>query len=99
MASRLDWNNKAEDRTMSQIQEYALLIAVAIPVLAVVGLNAFLWLCGERGTLLLPSLATFPSMLEGGDSAVRVDGLTTSSTGGDAPRVAAANDEHAREAA
>ena len=83
---------------MSMIQEYALLIAVAIPVLAVVGLNAFLWLGGERGTLLLPSLAAFPSM-EGGDAAVRVDGVTASSTGGGASRVAAANDEHAREAA
>lgn len=41
--------------------EFALLFAVAVPVLSLVGLNAFLAAAGERGTLLLPGVASFPS--------------------------------------
>jgi hypothetical protein len=39
---------------MNLISEYSLLAAIAIPVLAVVGLNLFLAFTGERYTLLLP---------------------------------------------
>ncbi len=39
---------------MNTLNEYALLVAVAVPVLAIAGLNAFLWIGGERGTLMLP---------------------------------------------
>lgn len=41
---------------MTIFQEYALLIAVAIPVLALAGLNVVLWIGGERGTLLMPAV-------------------------------------------
>jgi len=43
-------------------QEYGLLIAVATPVLVVVGMQVFLFIAGERGTLLLPSLKPFESI-------------------------------------
>lgn len=45
---------------MPAIQQVALLVAVAIPVVVVVGLNVFLAFFGERGTLLLPRLARYP---------------------------------------
>ena len=40
---------------MNAIQDLALLFAIAVPVLLIVGINLFLTLGGERGTLLLPS--------------------------------------------
>jgi hypothetical protein len=40
---------------MFHAHEVALLAAVALPLLTIAGLNAFLALAGERGTLLLPS--------------------------------------------
>jgi hypothetical protein len=40
---------------MSLTHEYALLIAIALPVIVVVALNAWLALNGERDTLLLPA--------------------------------------------
>ncbi len=46
---------------MSFFEHYALLIAIAIPVVALVGLNAFLYFGGERGTLMFPSLAPYPT--------------------------------------
>ncbi len=46
---------------MDLFHEYALLVAVAIPFLVLVGLNVFLWLAGERGTLILPSSRTRPA--------------------------------------
>jgi hypothetical protein len=41
---------------MNIFDEYALLVAVAIPLLLIAALNMFLVLTGERGTLLLPLL-------------------------------------------
>jgi hypothetical protein len=41
------------------IENYAQLFAVAIPVLTLAGMNLFLALGGERGTLLLPSDGPF----------------------------------------
>jgi hypothetical protein len=49
---------------MNVIQEYALLVVAATPVLIIVGLQIFLFLYGERGTLLLPDLHSFPRMDE-----------------------------------
>jgi len=40
--------------------EYALLFAIAVPVLAVIGLNLFLYVGGERGAGLFPSSRPFP---------------------------------------
>ncbi|HEY2628328.1 MAG TPA: hypothetical protein VGI57_04340 [Usitatibacter sp.] len=47
---------------MEFIHEYALLVAVATPVLVIVGLQVYLFVAGERGTLLLPSLKPFPAI-------------------------------------
>ena len=47
---------------MNFIQEYSLLIAVAAPVLVIVGIQLWLFFTDERGTLLLPSLRRFPSV-------------------------------------
>lgn len=44
---------------MNLIHEYSLLIAIALPVLAIVVLNLFLALTGERHTLLLPVPMSF----------------------------------------
>jgi hypothetical protein len=46
---------------MDSIQEFALLFAVAIPVLLIAGLNTFFVLTGERDTLLLPLPLPMPS--------------------------------------
>jgi len=43
-------------------QEYGLLVAVATPVVVVVVMQALLFISGERGTLLLPSLKAFESI-------------------------------------
>jgi len=40
---------------MSFIEEYGLLIAVSLPVVVIVALQVCLFICGERGTLLLPA--------------------------------------------
>ena len=44
------------------LHEFWLLIAVAVPVAAVVVVNLALALTGERGTLLLPTPASFPAV-------------------------------------
>ena len=41
------------------IENYAQLFAIAAPVLTLAGMNLFLALGGERGTLLLPSAGPF----------------------------------------
>jgi len=43
---------------MAFFQEYALLVAVAAPVAVIVAMNVVAKLAGERGTLLLPAVAT-----------------------------------------
>ena len=49
---------------MGFFDEYGLLVAIATPV-AVIGLvNVLLALGGETGTLLLPTLKGFPSVLQ-----------------------------------
>lgn len=45
---------------MDSLQEYALLFVVAAPVAVIVVIQVYLFVCGERGTLLLPSLKGFP---------------------------------------
>lgn len=44
------------------MQEYGLLIAVALPPTVIVCMNVYLALTGERGTLLLPSSAPLPGV-------------------------------------
>jgi hypothetical protein len=45
---------------MPAIQQYALLVVVAIPVAVVLAMNLLLFFFGERGTLLLPRPGRYP---------------------------------------
>jgi hypothetical protein len=54
--------NQTGDAHMNFISEYSLLVAIALPVLAVVGLNLFLAFTGERHTLLLPIPMSFEAV-------------------------------------
>lgn len=74
------------DDFMSLFEEYALLFAVCIPVLAVAGLDLFLALNGERGAGLLPAPMRFPPVA----SARAVDSVPASAG---ATSLEAANDE------
>jgi hypothetical protein len=47
---------------MNFINEYALLFAVALPVVVVIGIQVYLFACGERDTLLVPGLNRYPSI-------------------------------------
>ena len=76
---------------MNFFQEYSLLIAFAVPCLAILGINVFLMLSGEEGTLLLPTLRPFPT--------VPAIAAETPSTGIVMIDAVAANDEFEREAA
>ncbi len=82
---------------MNHFNEYALLVAVAVPVLAIVGLNVFLRIGGERGTLLVPTTQDRLSAREEAPAAPEVTDETPAATGKsiDVP----ANDEQARRAA
>jgi len=46
---------------MNFVNDYALLFAVAIPIVTVLGAQVALFLRGERGTLLLPGLNPYPT--------------------------------------
>jgi hypothetical protein len=47
---------------MEFFREYALLVAVATPVLVIVAMQVYLFATGERGTLLLPSHRAFEAI-------------------------------------
>ena len=47
---------------MNFMNEYGLLVAVALPVVTLVALQVFLLATGEKGTGLLPILAGYPSI-------------------------------------
>ena len=44
------------------LHEFGLLIAVATPIFLIIALQVFLFISGERGTLLLPWPARYPVM-------------------------------------
>jgi len=70
---------------MEFLREYGLLIAVATPVVVVAALQVYLFVAGERGTLLLPSLAPFESIPVAAEPvAVAEAGTGPRSTVGDA---------------
>jgi hypothetical protein len=46
---------------MDFIHAYALLVAVSTPVSILVGMNGWLYMEGERGTLLLPAMGGGPT--------------------------------------
>lgn len=81
---------------MNFVNEYALLIAVALPVLAIVGVQVFLFVAGERDTLLIPRLTRYPS-IDYGRTRAPVANVTPSSSG--AASVESSNDEIERQAA
>ena len=83
---------------MNFFNEYALLVAVAVPVLAIVGMNVFLWLGGERGTLILPTTQDRLSAWDAAEAAMMsVTDETPETTG--AVVETPANDAQVREAA
>lgn len=83
---------------MNFFNEYALLVAVAVPVLAIVGLNVFLWFGGERGTLIVPTTQDRLSAWQPAEAlATTVTDETPAAIG--AVSEAPANDEEARRAA
>jgi hypothetical protein len=55
---------------MSLAHEYMLLIAVATPVVALAGMNLWLYLAGERDTLLLPVVRAFPAIPMAAEAAI-----------------------------
>jgi hypothetical protein len=57
------------EKAMGYFNEYALLIAAAVPVLVIVGMQVFLFVKGERGTLLLPGISRYPSIVIAEDPA------------------------------
>jgi hypothetical protein len=91
-------NDSGQETTMNFFNEYALLVAVAVPVLAIVGLNVFLWFGGERGTLLMPTPQDRLSLWNAAEAAAKgVTDETPARTG--AAIVEPANDEDLRKAA
>ena len=85
---------------MNFVNEFALLFAVAAPVVAIVGMNAFLWFGGERGTLLLPGANRYPAIEYGmvtAEVARKSTGMPASSN--NAAVAESSNDEMVREAA
>jgi hypothetical protein len=47
---------------MHALQVVVPIAAAAAPVLVLAAMNAWLWLAGERGTLLLPALGEWPAI-------------------------------------
>ena len=47
---------------MNFFAEYALLFAVSLPMVVIVGIQVVLFLEGERGTLLIPGFTKYPTM-------------------------------------
>lgn len=81
---------------MNFVNEYALLFAVALPVVAIVGIQVYLFVSGERGTLLVPGLNRYPS-IEYGKSAKATQVVPAAFT--KAPVAEPSNDEMERQAA
>jgi hypothetical protein len=84
---------------MDFINEYALLFAVALPVVAIVGIQVFLFISGERGTLLVPGLNRYPSIEFQSKSAEVVMKPTPMPASRAAVATESSNDEMVREAA
>lgn len=47
---------------MNAFQSLVPIAAAAAPVVVLAAMNAWLWLAGERGTLLLPALGPWPAI-------------------------------------
>jgi hypothetical protein len=91
-------NNQIQEMQMNFVNEYALLFAVALPVVAIVGIQVYLFVSGERDTLLIPGMNRYPSVEYGKvaiSAAVQVAPATSSKTTVAEP----SNDEMERQAA
>ena len=82
---------------MNFVNEYALLFAVALPVVTIVAIQVYLFACGERDTLLIPGLNRYPSI----ESATKVPATQVAPASfSEAPTtVESSNDEMERQAA
>ena len=47
---------------MNALHAYALLVAVSVPVSTLLAMNVWLYLAGERDTLMLPGLRSWPAV-------------------------------------
>ena len=85
---------------MNFINEYALLFAVALPVVSIVGIQVFLFVTGERGTLLVPGLNRYPSIeFQSKSAAVVMKPAPMPAASSAAVATESSNDELVREAA
>ena len=84
---------------MNFINEYALLFAVALPVVVVTGIQAYLFIAGERGTGLLPGFSKYPSVELGRAVEVAAREPVVSQVATVATAVESSNDEEERVAA
>ena len=82
---------------MNHVHEYALLAAVAIPFLTIVGINVYLWSCGERGTLVMPSFEALPALVRPDELRAPAPIMTAAQQA--LAMAVPANDVHEREAA
>ena len=82
---------------MNFLNEYALLVAVALPVVVIVGMQGVLFMAGERGTGLIPGWSHYPSIEVG--KAVAIAELPVASEAPAISAVAPSNDEVERLAA
>jgi hypothetical protein len=83
---------------MNFFNEYGLLVAVALPVVAIVGLQVFLFMTGERGAGLRPGTSRYPS-IDIAKVAEAAPKQTMSETPTIVITVASSNDEEERIAA
>jgi hypothetical protein len=58
--ARDDFRPLTKETQMDFLNEFGLAFAVALPVVVIVAMNAFLALSGERGTLLVPGTSRYP---------------------------------------
>src|SRR5258706_220011 len=60
--ARFDPDNTDQELQMNFVNEYALLFAAAIPVVAILAIQVYLFVAGERGTLLVPGFNRYPEI-------------------------------------
>jgi hypothetical protein len=84
---------------MNFVNEYALLVAVALPVVVILGIQVALFIAGERGTGLIPGFGKYPSVELGKVIEVAERSPAVSEAPTVATDVAPSNDESERMAA
>ena len=80
---------------MNNFHDYAVLFAVSLPVILIVGIQVFLFVSGERGTLLIPGLQRFPSV----DTPVAIEEIAVREVGAEHTARLSANGHLVEEAA